>query len=168
MPLVDPVQSSQSRHMRIVSCLSCCLQKIKCDRQQPCSNCSTLNVSCEYFVPNSSSTSTDCTDQIQALPAVAESAEFRTRPERLEEAVFRKQDDIPSIPTATEPSISGALATTAIPGFAVDEEQELISRWLAEFGTLESLTVRFSTAVKTANAHYADTASNPVASLKLI
>ena len=80
----------------------------------------------------------DGIDQRQALPTAAESAGFQARLERLEKAVFSKQDDRPSAPTAAVPSIRGALATTVIPGLAFYEEHEVTSRWLEGIGTLEN------------------------------
>lgn len=167
---MDPVQSNGPPPRRTrqnpVSCRLCRLKKLKCNRQRPCSNCSARGVSCEYFAQNPGSTSTDGTDQRQALPTAAESAGFQARLERLEEAVFSKQKDRPSVPTAMVPAIRGALTTTVMPGFAFNEEHEVTSRWLEGIGTLENPIVRFSTAVKAANAYCADPASNPAASLE--
>ncbi|GAB1206509.1 hypothetical protein APSETT445_005199 [Aspergillus pseudonomiae] len=142
LPPMDPIQSNgrQARRTRQnpVSCRLCRLKKLKCNRQRPCSNCSARGVGCEYFARNPGSTSTDCTDRREALPAATESAGLQARLERLEEAVFGKQDDRPSVPTAMVPSTCGALTTSVIPGFAFNEEHEVTSRWLEGIGTLEN------------------------------
>ncbi|EJP64647.1 Putative Zn(II)2Cys6 transcription factor [Beauveria bassiana ARSEF 2860] len=139
---MDSVQSTghQPRRTRQnpVSCRLCRLKKLKCNRQHPCSNCSTRGVACEYIARIPGPTSTGGTDQRQALPAAAEGAGFQARLERLEEAVFSRHDDTPSVSSATAPSIRRSLATTAIPGFAFNEEHEVTSRWLEGIGTLEN------------------------------
>lgn len=165
---MDPIQPDghQARRTRQnpVSCRLCRLKKLKCNRQQPCSNCSARGVGCEYFGQNPGSMSTDYTDPRQALPATAESTEFQARLTRLEEAVFGKQDDRPSVPTAMIPSTGEALTTTVRPGFDCSEEHEMTSRWLEGIGTLENLIVRLFTTVKTINAYCADPAPNLAAS----
>ncbi|PLN77659.1 hypothetical protein BDW42DRAFT_202522 [Aspergillus taichungensis] len=142
---MDSIQSnSQARRTRQnpVSCRLCRLKKLKCNRQQPCSNCSARGVGCEYFGRNAGFTPTDCTEPRQALPAAAESAEFQARLTRLEEAVFGKQDDRPSVPAAIVPSTCEALTTTVGQGFDCNEEHEVTSRWLEGIGTLENLILR--------------------------
>ncbi len=158
MPPTDPVEPNahQARRTRQnpVSCRLCRLKKLKCNRQYPCSNCSARGVGCEYFARIPGSSSTDVADQRQALPAAAESAGFQTRLERLEEAVFNKQQDgKPSVSTATEPSNRGTLATTIMPGFAFNEEHETTSRRLEDIGTLGNPAVSLYKDDKTANVY---------------
>lgn len=148
-PPMDAAQSNghQPRRLRQnpVSCRLCRLKKLKCNRQQPCSNCSARGIGCEYFARNSESTSTGGTDQRQALLAAAERAGFQARLDRLEQAVFGKQDPETSIPTLTEPCINRPQAATAMPEFAFSEEHEVTSRRLENIGTLEIPLVRFFT-----------------------
>ncbi|OJJ76875.1 hypothetical protein ASPBRDRAFT_201952 [Aspergillus brasiliensis CBS 101740] len=135
---MDPIQSNGHQARRIrqnpVSCRLCRQKKLKCNRQQPCSNCSARGVGCEYFARTLGSTSTDRTDRRQALPAAAESARFQARLERLEEAVFGKQDGGHTVPTAT----------TVLPSFAFNEEHEVTSRLLEGIGTFENPILRAS------------------------
>lgn len=148
MPLMDSVHSHghQSRRARQnpVSCRLCRLKKLKCNRQQPCSNCSNRGLGCEYFAQRSRSSPTRGRDHTETLPTTSENAGFQARLERLEQAVFGNQDGRPSAPAAAMPSTYGALTTTRIPDFASNKELEMTSRWLESIGTLENPTVRCS------------------------
>ena len=79
--------------------------------------------------------------------------------------MFSNQGGRPFVPTANEPFIRGESATMVIPSFAFNEEHEVTSRRLEDFGTLENPIVRISTAVNTANGYCANPAP-PVASLE--
>lgn len=139
---MDQIQpNSQARRSRQnpVSCQLCRLKKLKCNRQQPCSNCSARGVGCQFATQNLTQTTTD--SNRQACPA-AENAGFQARLERLEDAVFGKHDSKHSAFTTIVPSPHGP-STPVIPSFTFNENEghEAASKWLEGIGTFENSTV---------------------------
>lgn len=72
-----------------VSCQSCRSKKLKCNRVQPCSNCTARGISCHFLVPP--------TRQTETAPATQSIPDILGRIERLESIVLR------SNPTDAQP-----------------------------------------------------------------
>lgn len=66
-----------------VSCQSCRSKKLKCNRVQPCANCTSRGISCHFLVPPSKLTRTAST--VEGIPDIL------SRIERLETIVLREQ-----------------------------------------------------------------------------
>lgn len=66
-----------------IACQSCRVKKLKCERRQPCSNCSSRGITCHFLVPPHS--------QPDEGPATQSDAELLQRIERLE-AIIQRQD----------------------------------------------------------------------------
>ena len=66
-----------------IACQSCRVKKLKCERRQPCSNCSSRGITCHFLVPPHS--------RPDEGPAAQSNAELRQRIERLE-AIIQRQD----------------------------------------------------------------------------
>ena len=76
-----------------VSCASCRKKKLKCDREQPCFNCTTRRVSCDYWpgiksvgASLSRTVAVPKTDQLRDLQL--ENNEIKARLERLEQLII--------------------------------------------------------------------------------
>ncbi|KAE8360074.1 hypothetical protein BDV27DRAFT_135130 [Aspergillus caelatus] len=106
-----------------VSCQLCRTMKLKCDREQPCSNCSTRGVTCErvHAVPPS------------VQPALPNSThnDVLARLQRLEDIVLRSHgaDDRQNIPSAS-------VTVVAPPSYISDGESD--TRWLEGVGSREA------------------------------
>ena len=86
-----PPKRTQRPRQEPVSCESCRKKKLKCNREQPCSNCQTRGVACDFQdrkVPlvASASSSSPGVDEAPALRA--ENAAIKARIDRLEEIIF--------------------------------------------------------------------------------
>ncbi|KAI2899438.1 transcriptional regulator family: Fungal Specific TF [Aspergillus niger] len=92
-----------------VSCESCRLKKIKCDRQQPCSSCSARRLACRYGKPEAAGTA-----RVQK-PLVSAGVE-RTSP--------------PSNPTVPPRADNVPIEPTAAPLRACNRESLLTADWL--------------------------------------
>lgn len=68
-----------------VSCQLCRKKKLKCDRQQPCSNCRARGVSCEHAIGQSSR-------RKETPPESAGNAAILARLQRLEDIVLRAEE----------------------------------------------------------------------------
>lgn len=67
-----------------VSCQSCRSKKLKCNRIQPCSNCTARRIPCKFLVPPKEQTNTTITSH--------SSAELLARIERLESMVLKQNE----------------------------------------------------------------------------
>ena len=67
-----------------ISCQSCRAKKLKCSRVQPCSNCTSRGITCNFLVPPSGRRDT--------ISTVHSNAEILGRIERLESIVLKQTD----------------------------------------------------------------------------
>ncbi|KAK5957800.1 hypothetical protein OHC33_000989 [Knufia fluminis] len=112
-----------------VSCRLCRVKKLKCNRQNPCSNCVARNANCE-FEPNQATS----TARIEH-DAEPTNAAILSRLQRLEDMILRMNQNLPSTPDArsprrTESDFSGQ--TTLTPA---EESHQIESSNLNEIGT---------------------------------
>ena len=84
-----PPERAQRPRQEPVSCESCRKKKLKCNREQPCSNCVARGVTCDFQgrkVPTVLYSSISPEDEVAALRA--ENVAIRTRIDRLEEITY--------------------------------------------------------------------------------
>ncbi|KAK4496649.1 hypothetical protein PRZ48_012631 [Zasmidium cellare] len=119
-----------------VSCSLCRVKKLKCDRQKPCSNCSSRRVTCEYqgerHFPLVEASHED--DDLRA-----ENRIIKARLERLEQTVYGSQS-LPPLAPLNYPSTSTAASTPPRPR-TDGEKAEEDSHWLESIGTRSELTL---------------------------
>ena len=111
MPL-DRTNDTHRRQRDPLSCHSCRSKKLKCDRQRPCSNCTTRRLTCEYLKgrPTGASDNGVPSDDSDLY---AQNLALKARVEKLEQAVFGEQSDINVTAASTTLSSSFAAASDA-------------------------------------------------------
>lgn len=82
-----------------VSCRSCRSKKLKCNRVEPCSNCTARGIACKFLVPPNGRADT--------TPTVESNAELSRRIERLESLLLRKT-------VTSGPHLSHTIDTTLV------------------------------------------------------
>jgi hypothetical protein len=84
-----------------VSCQTCRSKKLKCNRVQPCSNCSARGITCTFLVP----------PQIQTdkTSAVHSNAELLARIRRLEDIVLKQSSTV--VTPSTHTSANGYVSS---------------------------------------------------------
>lgn len=128
MPPSRSLDSSRPRRDPL-SCLSCRVKKLRCDRQNPCGNCRSRRLKCEFHgQPNTTTVSPPVSRGEDDL--YAQNAELRARMERLERAIFGES---PAGVERESKVLSSAHASPAMDqqanGATVD------SQWLEGIGT---------------------------------
>lgn len=139
MDQIQPNGQARRRRQNPVSCQLCRLKKLKCDRQQPCSNCSARHVSCQPATRHPTR-ATATSESGQAFPAV-ENSELQARLEKLEDAVFGKHDGRPPASTTSVSMSHMPSAPAFIPSYNDNEEHEMTSKRLEGIGTLDNSIV---------------------------
>ena len=85
-----PPDTNQRPRQEPVSCESCRKKKLKCNREQPCSNCSARSVTCDFQgrrIPTQSAASRS--PGVEEVPVLrAENAAIKARIDRLEDIIF--------------------------------------------------------------------------------
>lgn len=119
-----------------VSCLLCRSKKLRCDRQQPCSNCSTRGNTCEFI------TQAGRQPQERKTPApAAGSDEVLARLKRLEDEVATLRGK-PLLPV--HPSQQPSPPAVNLPKDSTDEEHRAAFEWLEGIGTANNSSVGYS------------------------
>lgn len=90
--MTDMAVQQRNRRQDPVSCRLCRLKKLKCSRQQPCSNCVARNVDCE-FEPNHATTTARIQQDVQPS-----NADILSRLQRLEDMILRMNQNGPRTP----------------------------------------------------------------------
>lgn len=128
MPSSRAADHSQPRRDPF-SCQTCRVKKLKCDRQQPCSNCKTRRLACEY-ARNSSLTALPAGLAGRRANFTAENEDLKARIRRLEQAVFGSHAS-KALPTPQygKDSLSTSEAKRGSTSAAIDSE------WLEGIGT---------------------------------
>lgn len=115
-----------------VSCQSCRSKKLKCNRVQPCSNCVSRRISCDFLVP----------------PPRESNAVLIARIERLESIVLKQPSTDQTIAQGRLDATSQQLLTPNSDGNAVlnsHQGRDHDSQLLEEIGTREDSLVSYST-----------------------
>lgn len=111
-----------------VSCLFCRSKKLKCDRQQPCSNCATRGLPCNGQVqPRRENAS---------LPAEADNLSILDRLKRLEDIVMGTPKQDPAVPIDAESGLPSRPSSTLTCLSPASEYEEAVHN-LEETGTRE-------------------------------
>lgn len=131
-PFHDSSHSSMQRGRNRpdpVSCRSCRSKKLKCDRVQPCSNCTARGITCNFLVPPQRQAETSSTAQ--------SNAELLQRIERLETMVLRQHasDDFH---LTGQPAIAPASGDV---GHDIHQKRDEDSQLLENVGTREDALV---------------------------
>lgn len=137
MNRIQPSGQARRARQNPVSCQLCRRKKLKCDRQQPCSNCSARGVSCQSATRHP----TPATSESRRAPPAAETAQFQARLEKLEAAVFGNHDSRPSASTSSVPPPHEPPDPAFMPDSNANREHEMASKWLEGIGTLENSIV---------------------------
>ncbi|KAK8162237.1 putative Zn(II)2Cys6 transcription factor [Phyllosticta citrichinensis] len=105
----QPVIAGQRWTQPSVSCQLCRTKKLRCDRSQPCSNCSTRGAQCVYAGQGPAPSSSSTIPSSAMLPV----EEILQRLQKLEQAVFKKGDpqtNAPGLLSSPEKNASGLLS----------------------------------------------------------
>lgn len=117
-----------------VSCQLCRIKKLKCDRQYPCSNCSSRRVDCQPATRPAAQP-----QRIKhPLSSDIQNASVLARLQKLEDAVFGMQDRplFPMPPSQEEQSPTTVVATSPSSN-NINEQHKTASKWLEQIGTRE-------------------------------
>lgn len=126
-----------------VSCQSCRSKKLKCNRVQPCSNCTARGITCKFLVPPQGETNTTSTSH--------STTEILERIERLESIVLKQTGSAHTPSTHTsddgyvarqEPRYRSESAMVSVSN--IHQKQDQDSRLLENIGTREDSLVRVS------------------------
>ncbi|KAK5099021.1 hypothetical protein LTR70_000857 [Exophiala xenobiotica] len=112
-----------------VSCRLCRLKKLKCNRQNPCSNCVARGAQCE-FEPNQATASARI--QHDAEPS---NAAILSRLQRLEDMLTRMNQHLPSTPDALSPRKSDSDFSGPTLLTPAEESHQIESQTLNQIGT---------------------------------
>jgi hypothetical protein len=86
-----------------VSCESCRKKKLKCSRQQPCSNCTARGIPCDFKVATVQYTRLQSNTEPEDVSSLrSENVAIKARLERLEELIYSNRNDVD--PAETRPS----------------------------------------------------------------
>lgn len=114
-----------------VSCRLCRVKKLKCNRQNPCSNCVARNASCEYE-PNLATSTARIQQDVEPSNAA-----ILSRLHRLEEMIMRMSQHLPTPPDALSPPDPDSEFTGTAMLTPVEESHQIESQDLNQIGTLE-------------------------------
>lgn len=118
--------ASRNRRQDPVSCRLCRLKKLKCSRQQPCSNCVARDVECE-FEPNHATTTARIQQDVQPS-----NADILSRLQRLEDMIVRMHQNGPHTPESFAIRKESELVASALT--PIEESQRLESQHLSSLG----------------------------------
>lgn len=126
-----------------VSCKLCRVKKLKCNRQQPCSNCLARGNDCEF-------------DSVQAVSRQSHSEEptnttILARLQRLEDLVLRMGQGGIATPESVEAPKPAHVAITNSPVNQVEERSRLETQTLVEISTNNRSTVSNTEAIRSPN-----------------
>ena len=99
-----------------VSCESCRKKKLKCSREQPCSNCIARGISCDFRGQLVGSTASDFSPRAEEIRCLrSENVAIRARLERLEEVVYSNTNGYgPERPTKVRRVVGQEKSTVGI------------------------------------------------------
>ncbi|CAX42397.1 zinc cluster transcription factor, putative [Candida dubliniensis CD36] len=117
--IVKKVQRTRQR--KILSCVYCHSKKIKCDRQEPCSQCTKLDIECKYFINERISRggkkSSRLTADEKKLRGLTSSAEESKKGQSKSDEATKSQDtqsSLSSCPTnSSTTTVTNPLATSS-------------------------------------------------------
>ena len=112
-----------------VSCRLCRVKKLKCDRQNPCSNCVARNTNCEFEQNHATTTARIHQD------AEPSNAAILSRLQRLEDMITRMNHNLPTTPDALSPRKPDSDFSEATVLSSAEESHQIESQTLNQIGT---------------------------------
>lgn len=131
--LQAPVMSRSRIGPDPVSCQSCRSKKLRCNRVQPCSNCTSRGITCQFLLSTRRR-------GIESPSTIQNNAQILKRIERLESLVLSTHGS-QNAHLVGLPPVSSGIAETVTPNIC--EQSEKVFEDLENIGSIENSPVRF-------------------------